>query len=164
MYIVLNWFGKDDNLLEIVLWGTDTNTSAENVTFILLVPFDVKAVITPSSDAGVWSIVNIGSASAVCFKLIPVPNGFSGPSWDFIDTYVDLRFTHLPALDNHGSYTVTIPFGQGTTQDVLESIRFITSEYPFPVDLNNNITFGFLLKGSLAFTSSFPESARALKA
>jgi hypothetical protein len=159
LYIVPNWFGKDDNLLEIVLWGINTNTSAENVTFILLVPFYVNAIITPSNDGGVWSIRNVGSASVVCFKLTPISNDFSGPSLDFINTYADLRFTHLPALNNHGTYTATIPFGQGTTLDVLKSIEFITSEYPFPVDLNKNITFGFLLKSNLAFISSSPESA-----
>lgn len=164
MWIAPNWFGKDDNLLVIRLWGiVDTNSSADNATFILLVPFNIKSIIGQSIDMQFfnadWSIQNIGSsASVVYFELKPLANNSFMPSWDFVNALVDLRFTHLPSLDNHGRYTVAIPFGGGSTENVLKSMKFMPS-MPLPVDLNKNITFSLLMKGNLVLTSSFPQYA-----
>lgn len=167
MYIAPNFFGKDSNLLELVLWGSAyTNKSTDNATFILIVPFCIKSIVNRpanSTDSQVfsieWSIQNIGSnASVVYCTLKPIPNNYSMPYFDNVNVLIDLRFTQLTAIDNRGSYTVTIPFGEGISPNVANKIRF-TSSYPFPVDLTKNITFGFLLKGGLVFTSSFPEFA-----
>lgn len=161
MYIVPNWFGKDDNLLEITLWGSVyTNSSTDNATFILLVPFCIRSIVNQSaidmySFHAQWSIQNIGSsASVVYFEVKPIPNNLSMPYFDNIDVLVDLEFTHLTAMDNHGSYTVTLPFGGGIPFSIFDKLEFNPT---FAVNLNSNITFGLLLKGGLAFTSSSPE-------
>jgi hypothetical protein len=164
MWIAPNYFGKDDNLLEIVLRGTaNMSGSSNNATFVLLVPFNVRSILDHSNDTeflnGTWSIQNIGSnASTVYYEIkYPASNLFT-PSWGFIDTVVDLRFTHLPSLYNHGSYTVVIPFGGGSTLNVLKSMKVLPS-LPLPVDLDKNITFGLLVKGNLALIGSFPAFA-----
>jgi len=164
MWIAPNWFDKDDNLLEIKLWGiVDTNSSADNATFILLVPFNIKSIIDQSIDmqffSADWSIQNIdSSASVVYFELKPPANNSFIPSWDFVNALVVLRFTHLTSLRNHGRYTIAIPFGGGSTVNVLKSMKFMPS-MPLPVDLNRNITFSLLMKSNLVLTSSFPEYA-----
>jgi len=164
MWIVPNYYGKDDNLLGIRLWGVvDTNRSADNATFILLVPFNIKSIIDQSIDMQFfnadWLIQNIGSnASAVYFELKPLANYSFMPSWDFVNALVDLRFTHLTSFDNHGRYTVAIPFGGGSTLEILKSMKFMPS-MPLPVDLNKNITFSLLMESNLVLTSSSPEYA-----
>lgn len=166
MWIAPNYFGRDDNFLEIALLGTaDTNRSFDNATFILLVPFDITSILGHSNDtdsvffAGNWSIQNIGSsATAVYYELQPPANNSFMPSWENINTVVDLRFKHLPSLYNHGSYTAVIPFGGGVgSLDTLFAMKIVPS-LPFgPVNLDKNITLSLLMKGNLVLTSSFPE-------
>jgi hypothetical protein len=162
MWIVPNYYGKDESLLGIRLWGVaQVNRSAGSATFILLVPFNIISIIDQSIDMhffnASWSIQNIGSnASVVYFEIQPLANYSFMPSWDFVNALIDLKFTHLPSLDNHGRYTVVIPFGGGSTLNILESMKFMPS-MPLPVDLNKNITFSLLMKSNFVLTNSFPE-------
>ena len=129
---------------------------SENLVFSFVSPFVITSHVLEFDQSGVggsWSVINIDNNASAIYYSVRLADCSFIPCSGQIYTAATFSTNDLLSRNDHGRYTIVLPFGEGEAPWL---IRHLPNSTSFLNDLTTKIQFRLFLTTHDAIVISFP--------